>query len=79
LLSGPPCAALHYRSYGLYLVQDGMPDMVEKYFATMPKHEAWPIVLLLSFAVCMLSWQVFERAILKLRHAFEPKERSAAG
>ncbi len=43
-------------SYGLYLVHNFMPDIVTKLFGPMPKAQAAPIVLALTFAVCILSW-----------------------
>jgi peptidoglycan/LPS O-acetylase OafA/YrhL len=57
-------------SYGLYLVHNWMPDIVEKYFGPMPKFDAAPIVLLLTFGVCILSWHFFEKPILGLKRYF---------
>jgi peptidoglycan/LPS O-acetylase OafA/YrhL len=57
-------------SYGLYLVHNWMPDIVEKIFGPMPKYEAAPIVLTLTFAVCILSWNFFEKPILGLKRYF---------
>ncbi|HEY4077819.1 MAG TPA: acyltransferase [Rhizomicrobium sp.] len=57
-------------SYGLYLVHNWMPDIVDKYFGPMPKYQAAPIVLALTFGVCILSWHFFEKPILGLKRFF---------
>jgi peptidoglycan/LPS O-acetylase OafA/YrhL len=57
-------------SYGLYLVHNFMPDIVTKLFGPMPKAQAAPIVLALTFAVCILSWHFFEKPILGLKRFF---------
>ncbi len=57
-------------SYGLYLVHNWMPDIVEKYLGPMPKYEAGPIVVALTFAVCVVSWHFFEKPILGLKRFF---------
>jgi peptidoglycan/LPS O-acetylase OafA/YrhL len=57
-------------SYGLYLVHNWMPDVVDKYFGPMPKYQAAPIVLALTFGVCILSWHFFEKPILGLKRFF---------
>jgi peptidoglycan/LPS O-acetylase OafA/YrhL len=64
-------------SYGLYLVHNWMPDVVQKYFGAMPKYEAGPIVLALTFAVCIISWHFFEKPVSKLKRYFwnAPLER----
>ena len=64
-------------SYGLYLVHNWMPDIVEKMFGPMPKWEAAPIVVVATFAVCILSWHLIERPVLRLKRHFqaEPLER----
>lgn len=57
-------------SYGLYLVHNWMPDVFEKYFGVLPKYEEGPIVLVLTFAVCILSWHFFEKPIMGLKRYF---------
>lgn len=57
-------------SYGLYLVHNWMPDIVAKYLGPMPKYAAAPLVLAGTFAVCILSWHLFERPILALKTRF---------
>ena len=57
-------------SYGIYLVHNWMPDIVTKYFGPMPKYQAAPIVLVLTFAVCILSWHFYEKPILRLKRFF---------
>jgi peptidoglycan/LPS O-acetylase OafA/YrhL len=54
-------------SYGLYLVHDWMPRIVEKLAGPMPKFVAAPIVLTATFAICILSWHFYEQPILRLR------------
>jgi peptidoglycan/LPS O-acetylase OafA/YrhL len=57
-------------SYGLYLVHNWMPDVVQKFLGPMPKYEAAPIVLVLTFSVCILSWHFFEKPVLRLKRYF---------
>ena len=57
-------------SYGLYLVHNWMPAIVEKYLGPMPKYQAAPIVLAATFGVCVLSWHFFEQPILGLKRFF---------
>jgi peptidoglycan/LPS O-acetylase OafA/YrhL len=57
-------------SYGLYLVHNWIPDIFEKYFGVMPKYEEGPIVLVLTFTVCILSWHFFEKPIMGLKRYF---------
>ncbi|OJU12345.1 MAG: hypothetical protein BGN85_01930 [Alphaproteobacteria bacterium 64-11] len=57
-------------SYGLYLVHNWMPDIVTKFFGPMPKFQAAPIVLVLTFGVCILSWHFFEKPVLRLKRYF---------
>ncbi|HWA31432.1 MAG TPA: acyltransferase [Rhizomicrobium sp.] len=57
-------------SYGLYLVHNWVPDIVEKYVGRMPKYEAGPIVLAVTFGFCSLSWHFFERPISRLKRYF---------
>ena len=48
-------------SYGIYLVHNWMPDIVEKFLGPMPKYQAAPIVAAATFGVCALSWRFFEQ------------------
>lgn len=57
-------------SYGLYLLHNFMPDIVTKLFGPMPKYQAAPIVVGLTFATCILSWHFFEKPILGLKRYF---------
>jgi peptidoglycan/LPS O-acetylase OafA/YrhL len=57
-------------SYGLYLVHNWMPQIVEKWLGPMPKYQAAPIVLALTFGICALSWRFFEQPILGLKRFF---------
>jgi peptidoglycan/LPS O-acetylase OafA/YrhL len=57
-------------SYGLYLVHNWMPDIVTKFWGPMPKYEAGPIVVVLTFAVCILSWHFFEKPASRLKRFF---------
>jgi peptidoglycan/LPS O-acetylase OafA/YrhL len=57
-------------SYGLYLVHNWMPQIVEKYLGPMPKYQAAPIVLAATFGICVLSWHFFEQPILGLKRFF---------
>lgn len=57
-------------SYGLYLVHNWMPDIVTKFFGPMSKAQAAPIVLALTFGVCILSWHFFEKPVLGLKRFF---------
>ncbi|MGN6516599.1 MAG: acyltransferase family protein [Rhizomicrobium sp.] len=57
-------------SYGLYLVHNWVPDIVTKFLGPMPKYEAGPIVLAVTFGVCSLSWHFFEKPISRLKRHF---------
>jgi peptidoglycan/LPS O-acetylase OafA/YrhL len=57
-------------SYGLYLVHNWMPDVVTRIFGPMPKYQAAPLVLAMTFGVCILSWHLFEKPILGLKRFF---------
>jgi peptidoglycan/LPS O-acetylase OafA/YrhL len=61
-------------SYGLYLVHNFMPDIVTRLFGPMSKAQAAPIVLALTFAVCILSWHFFEKPFLGLKRFFGDKK-----
>ena len=52
-------------SYGIYLVHNWMPDIVEKIFGPLPKYQATPIVVGLTFGVCALSWRFFEQPLIR--------------
>jgi hypothetical protein len=43
---------------------------VEKIFGKMPKYEAGPVVVFLTFSVCILSWHFFEKPVLGLKRFF---------
>jgi peptidoglycan/LPS O-acetylase OafA/YrhL len=47
-----------------------MPDIVTKFWGPMPKYEAGPIVVVLTFAVCILSWHFFEKPASRLKRFF---------
>jgi peptidoglycan/LPS O-acetylase OafA/YrhL len=53
-------------SYGVYLVHNWMPDIVEKILGPMPKYQAAPIVVVLTFGLCALSWRYFEQPIIRM-------------
>jgi peptidoglycan/LPS O-acetylase OafA/YrhL len=57
-------------SYGLYLVHNWVPDIVTKFLGPLPKYQAAPIVLGITFGICALSWQVFEKPIMGLKRYF---------
>jgi peptidoglycan/LPS O-acetylase OafA/YrhL len=57
-------------SYGLYLVHNWMPKIVEKYAGTMPRIPFGIVCLTATFAVCILSWHFLEKPILNLRHRY---------
>jgi len=57
-------------SYGLYLVHNWMPDIVEKYLGPLPRYQAGAIVLAATFGLCILSWHFFEKPILGLKRHF---------
>ncbi len=52
-------------SYGIYLVHSFVPDLVERYAGPMPKWQAAPIVLAITFGVCALSWFLIEKPLLR--------------
>jgi len=64
-------------SYGLYLVHNWMPKIVEKYLGDLPKIELGPIVIAATFAFCILSWHFFEKPILRLRTVLAAKPAGA--
>lgn len=70
LFDSPTLQYIGRISYGLYLVHNWMPDIVEKFFGKLPKYQAAPIVLLLTFGICSLSWFFFEKPILGLKRFF---------
>jgi peptidoglycan/LPS O-acetylase OafA/YrhL len=53
-------------SYGIYLVHNWAPDIVEKFLGPMPKYQAAPIVVALTFGVCALSWHFFELPLIRV-------------
>lgn len=64
-------------SYGLYLVHNWMPKIVEKYAGNLPRLQLGLIALVGTFAVCILSWHFLEKPILNLRHKFAQKQAPA--
>ena len=65
-------------SYGLYLVHNWMPKIVEKYAGNLPRMETGAIVVTATFAVCILSWHFLEQPILRLRHRIGDGRRAPA-
>jgi peptidoglycan/LPS O-acetylase OafA/YrhL len=53
-------------SYGIYLVHNWLPAIVEKFAGPLPKYLAAPIVVVLTFAICALSWRFFEQPLIRL-------------
>jgi peptidoglycan/LPS O-acetylase OafA/YrhL len=53
-------------SYGIYLVHNWMPDIVEKFLGPLPKYQAAPIVAVLTFGLCALSWRFFEQPLIRV-------------
>lgn len=53
-------------SYGIYLVHNWMPDIVEKFLGPLPKYQAAPIVVVATFGVCALSWRFFEQPLIRV-------------
>lgn len=53
-------------SYGIYLVHNWLPAIVEKFLGPLPKYVAAPVVVFLTFAVCALSWRFFEQPLIRL-------------
>ena len=65
-------------SYGLYLVHNWMPRVVEKLLGPLPTVIAGPIVLASTFAICILSWHLYEKPFLSLGRVLQ-KGRAATG
>lgn len=53
-------------SYGVYLVHNWMPDIVEKLLGPLPKYQAAPIVAVLTFGLCAFSWRFFEQPLIRI-------------
>jgi peptidoglycan/LPS O-acetylase OafA/YrhL len=66
-LSHPAPQYVGQISYGLYLVHNWVPKILEQYFGEIPKLLAAPIVLAVTFGVCALSWHFYEKPILSLK------------
>ncbi len=64
-LNNPLLQLCGQMSYGIYLVHSFVPDLVERYAGPMPKWQAAPIVLAITFGVCALSWFFVERPLLR--------------
>ena len=60
-------------SYGIYLVHNWMPKIIEKYGGPMPRLQLGVLALVMTFTICILSWHFFEKPILQLRHKFASK------
>jgi peptidoglycan/LPS O-acetylase OafA/YrhL len=60
-------------SYGLYLTHNFMPDILERW-VVLPKWQAGPIVLAMTFGVCTLSWYLLEQPVLRLKSRFEARK-----
>lgn len=66
-------------SYGLYLVHNFIPGLVERYIGPMPKWQAAPLVLAITFAICIFSWFCIEKPVLKLKRFFESDRTPPGG
>lgn len=69
-------------SYGLYLLHNWMPDIVERLIGPQPKLVLGPLSLAATFALCALSWRYVEQPILawaRNRTGVRPTEPVAAG
>jgi peptidoglycan/LPS O-acetylase OafA/YrhL len=53
-------------SYGVYLLHNWAPDIVEKFLGPLPKYQAAPIVVALTFGVCAISWRFFEQPLIRV-------------
>ena len=65
-------------SYGLYLVHNWVPKILEKYGGPMPRIELGVLALVITFAICILSWHFFEKPILQLRQKLGSKQPAIA-
>jgi peptidoglycan/LPS O-acetylase OafA/YrhL len=65
VLNSPILQVIGQMSYGIYLVHSFVPHLVERYTGPMPKWQAAPIVLAITFGVCALSWFMIERPLLR--------------
>jgi peptidoglycan/LPS O-acetylase OafA/YrhL len=66
-------------SYGLYLVHNWMPKVVERFAGPLPRLQLGPIVITATFALCMLSWHFFEQPILRLGRAIAGRPPDRGG
>ena len=66
ILANPVLQYIGRISYGIYLVHNFMPDIVEKFLGPLPKYQAAPIVAALTFGICALSWRFFEQPMIRL-------------
>lgn len=64
LLDHPWLQAMGTISYGLYLVHNWMPGILERLIGPQPKIVLGPLALAATFAVCALSWRYVEQPIL---------------
>lgn len=68
-------------SYGLYLLHNWMPDILERLIGPQPKVVLGPLSLLATFALCAFSWRYLEQPILawaRNRTGARPAEPVAA-
>jgi peptidoglycan/LPS O-acetylase OafA/YrhL len=66
VLDNPALRYIGRISYGIYLVHNSIPDFVEKVFGPLPKYQAAPIVVVLTFSVCAFSWRFVEKPLMRL-------------
>ena len=70
LFNSRPLQYVGQISYGLYLVHNWMPKVIERLVGDIPRLELGLIVIPATFVVCILSWHFFEQPILRLRRRF---------
>lgn len=77
VLNSPLLQLIGQMSYGIYLVHSFVPDLLERFAGPMPKWQAAPIVLAITFGVCALSWFLIEKPILRWGKRLQPSRRGA--
>jgi peptidoglycan/LPS O-acetylase OafA/YrhL len=78
VLNSPALQLIGQMSYGIYLVHSFVPDLLERYAGPMPKWQAAPIVLVITFGVCALSWFLIEKPILRWGRRLRTSRESGA-